>query len=256
MWYLSGHTKLQFIDYYVPNRFQEESDDKITVRSGYGERLLSFNGINQLKNVIDLLKTKPTSRRAVIQLFDATDLEKNYASIPCTCSLQFLARDNHLHMFVSMRSNDAYIGLPHDVFSFTMIQELVARSVGLHLGEYKHCAGSLHLYDEHFPAAKRYLAEGFQSTIAMPPMPDGDPWESFKLLQQHEEALRNGGNTNEHPDWNEYWQQLAYLLEAYQASKKNDLPKLNTCFDRLANSVYKMFVQARTDRIPPSLNNA
>ena len=48
-----------------------------------------------------------------------------------------------------MRSNDVYLGLPHDVFSFTMIQEIVARLLGVEMGDYTHFAGSLHLYDEH-----------------------------------------------------------------------------------------------------------
>jgi thymidylate synthase len=71
MWYLSGHTRLDFIDYYVPGTFAKESDDGQTVRSGYGERLMSFRGIDQLSNVIRLLRERGTTRRAVIQLFDA-----------------------------------------------------------------------------------------------------------------------------------------------------------------------------------------
>ena len=51
-------------------------------------------------------------------------------------------------MVVHMRSNDAYIGLAHDVFAFTFMQEIVARDVGLDLGTYTHSVGSLHLYDQ------------------------------------------------------------------------------------------------------------
>lgn len=201
LWYLSGETKLDFIDYYVPGRFQEESDDQITVRSGYGERLFSFNGVNQVENVIKLLSAKRSSRRAVIQLFDATDLVTNYKSIPCTCTLQFMARDDRLNMFVSMRSNDAFLGLPHDVFSFTMLQELVARAVGMEVGEYKHCAGSLHLYKRDVARATRYLEEGYQSKIAMPSMPHGDPWASIRALQVYEQGLREQGVANVLPGW-------------------------------------------------------
>lgn len=251
LWYLSGHNQLAFIDYYVPQRFQKESDDQTTVRSGYGERLLAFDGVDQLGNVIQLLDRKKSSRRAVIQLFDATDLTKDFASIPCTCTLQFLARDDRLHMFVTMRSNDAYIGLPHDVFAFTMLQELVARSVGLDVGEYKHCAGSMHLYKEDAEAAAAYLKEGFHDQIAMPAMPAGDPWPGVRQLQAYEAVLRNGGKAEAHPNWDEYWQGLAHLLEAYRASKNNDLSSLQDLTTRLRASVYKMFVQARADRLTP-----
>lgn len=112
LWYLSGANDLAFIDYYVPGRYADESDDGVTVRSGYGERLRNLRGLNQIGKVIELLKAKPTSRRAVVQLFDASDLEADFASIPCTCTLQFAVRGGRLSMFVNMRSNDAYFGLP------------------------------------------------------------------------------------------------------------------------------------------------
>ncbi len=249
LWYLSGESKLDFIDYYVPGIFQDESDDQVTVRSGYGERLFSFDGVNQVGNVISLLKDKPTSRRAVIQLFDARDLLKSYKSIPCTCTLQFIARNNQLHMFVSMRSNDAFLGLPHDVFSFTMLQEIVARSIGMEVGEYKHCAGSLHLYQKHRARAVRYLEEGYQSKIAMPSMPQGDPWENIKTIQAYEQSLRLHGTATRPPKLEPYWQELAYLLDAYRAYKDEDLPTLRGFSERLRPTVYKMFVEAKADHL-------
>jgi thymidylate synthase len=250
LWYLSGDTMLDFIDYYVPQRFQEESDDQVRVRSGYGQRLSSFRGMNQLQNVIRVLKQKQTSRRAVIQLFDATDLEQHYASIPCTCTLQFLSRHGHLHLVVSMRSNDAYIGLPHDVFAFTMLQEIVARSADLEVGEYKHCAGSLHLYEEHMEAAVEYRGEGWQASISMPPMPQGDPWKSIGEIQKIEETLRANRECDIYSaSLDEYWKDLARLLWAYRASKNSDTQRLAMLMTEMHSDVYKMFVQARIDRL-------
>jgi thymidylate synthase len=249
-WYLSGDTRLDFIDYYVPGRFHEESDDKVRVRSGYGDRLNSFRGMNQLQNVIDLLNEKPTSRRAVIQLFDATDLTEHYASIPCTCTLQFIARDSRLHLFVSMRSNDAFIGLPHDIFSFTMLQEIVARSVGLEVGEYKHCAGSLHLYDHDIDRAKNYLKERWQSSISMPPMPQGNPWESIKELQHIEESFRLDQFTDiDNSHLGEYWKDLARLMHAFRSAKNKNTAELATVIGRMHSDVYKMFAQVRLDTL-------
>jgi thymidylate synthase len=247
---MSGDTKLDFIDYYIPRRFQAESDDQVTVRSGYGERLCWLDGVNQLETVIALLKERPTSRRAVIQLFRAADLEKNYASIPCTCTLQFLARDGLLHMFVSMRSNDAYVGLPHDVFAFTMLQELVARSVGLEVGEYKHFAGSLHLYEADVHSAMSYVQEGWQATVVMPTMPLGDPWRSLHHLQQLEAAIRLDQPADlESACLEEYWKDLARLLLAFKASKQSDAPRLAILKSEMSSEVYNIFLQARLDRV-------
>lgn len=252
LWYMSKETRLDFIDYYVPQKFQKESDDQVTVRSGYGERLQAWRGLNQLQNVVQLLQKHRTSRRATIQLFDATDLEKHYASIPCTCTLQFLVRDDRLHMFVAMRSNDAFLGLPHDIFSFTMLQELVARAVGVELGEYKHCAGSLHLYKDHFDAASRYLAEGWQDPIHMPAMPGGDPHEGIEWLRGVEVSARlNQGerldSAIQRAQVDDYWKDLGRLLLSYRASRNSDTALLARLKDQLHSDVYKMFLFARLD---------
>jgi thymidylate synthase len=141
-------------------------------------------GINQIDNVVKLLRRKPTSRQAVVQLFNAEDLLKDFSDIPCTCTMQFLVRKGSLHMVVHMRSNDAFLGLPHDVFAFTFIQELISRSLGLRLGTYKHMVGSLHVYDADKMKVRKFLREGYQSRVAMPRMPKGDPWPNLKEIDQ------------------------------------------------------------------------
>jgi thymidylate synthase len=251
LWYLSGDIRLDFIDYYVPRRFQEESDDQVTVRSGYGDRLRNWRGLNQLDNVIKVLTESKTSRRAVIQLFDASDIAQRFASIPCTCALQFIVRGECLHMFVTMRSNDAFIGLPHDVFAFTMLQELVARSVGVKIGEYKHCAGSLHLYERDFDAARQYLAEGWQDPIVMPEMPAGEPWRGIDWLQSIEATARM--NKEPMPDVNAvemapYWQDMARLLLSLRASKDGDANRIAQLKEEMHSEAYRMFLMARFDQ--------
>lgn len=251
LWYLSGETKLDFIDYYIPGRFQEESDDQLTVRSGYGDRLRSWRGFDQIENVIKVLKDSMTSRRAVIQLFDASDIMQHFASIPCTCTLQFLSREGRLHLFVAMRSNDALVGMPHDIFSFTMLQELIASSIGMELGEYKHCAGSLHLYQSDFDLARKYLKEGWQDPIYMPPMPLGDPWKSVKWLQSIEQEIRLKKTpvTNIHStEIDEYWKDIGRMLLAFSASKKSDYKQLQLLKTQMHSDVYKMFLMDRYDR--------
>src|SRR6185437_7879018 len=192
LWYLAKSNSVQFISYYVP-KYSEESDDGRTVHGGYGPRLFNMRGINQIQNVISLLKERPDSRRAVIQLFDAADIARQHKDVPCTCTLQFMRRGQRLHMFTTMRSNDAFMGLPHDVFAFTMLQEIIARTLGVELGEYSHAVGSLHLYDVHRKRAQRLIKEGWQTTrLAMPPMPLGDPWPSVRKVLEAERAIRRG----------------------------------------------------------------
>jgi thymidylate synthase len=131
LWYLAKTNALEFVAFYLP-KYEKSSDDGKTIYGGYGPRLFCMDEANdQVANVTSLLRKKPGTRQAVIQLFKATDIIEEHKDVPCTCTLQFMIRGQRLHMFTNMRSNDAFLGLPHDVFAFTMLQEIVARTLNL-----------------------------------------------------------------------------------------------------------------------------
>lgn len=232
-WYLSGTNAAQPIVFYL-SRYAKDMEEDGTIHGGYGPRLFGTGPNARVPTVIEALKDRRDSRRAVVQIFDHADLGPTpYKDIPCTCTLQFLLRDGILHLVVNMRSNDAYLGLPHDVFAFTMLQELVARSVGAELGRYVHMAGSLHLYDENAEAVAAYLQEGWQSTLSpMPPMPDGDPWASVAETLAAEAQLRHSVDADESVPFervvlpqSEYWADLVRVLGAWIAAKKLNEPE-------------------------------
>lgn len=246
LWYLAKTNGLAFINYYL-SAYAEESDDGETVYGGYGPRLFDMRGHDQVANVIAGLRKSPDSRRAVVQLFDAADLAKRRAEIPCTCTLQFMIRRRRLHMFTYMRSNDAYLGLPHDVFAFTMLQEIVARSLNVGLGAYHHTVGSLHLYDKHRELAKLYLKEGWQSTSEMPSMPKGSPWKAIRALVKAERVIRTKKNARTRAARNlpPYWRDLVTLLQIYRYStdrRPSELPKLQS---QLSTNVYDTYISER-----------
>lgn len=248
LWYLAGSKDLSFIKHYIP-AYEDESEDKLTIYGGYGPRFFNTRGNNQFKNVLTLLKENPESRRAVIQLFDAEDISKRRKEIPCTCTLQFLLRRGQLNMYTHMRSNDAYLGLPHDVFAFTMIQEIMARILEARLGNYFHMVGSLHLYAKHRDDAKIYLDEGFQEKIAMPPVPSGDPWPSIKLLLTNEALIRNGKDVDiSLLDLEPYWADLARLLAIYQCVKKEKLRDVVRITKDMHSSTYQSYIRQKIRR--------
>ena len=221
LWYMSGTNTLSFIDYYIPGVYSKESEDGVTVNSGYGDRLFKRFGVDQIVGVINKLKTRPTSRQAVIQIFSASDLQQKF--VPCTCTLQFILRDERLNLLVNMRSNDAFLGLPHDVFAFTMIQELAARSLNVEIGIYKHFVGSLHLYQKHHDKAKAYLCEGWQNEIAMDPMPIGDQWPALKVVQDVERQIREDGTINfVGADIHDYWHDVCVMLAIWKRIKEHN----------------------------------
>lgn len=249
-WYLAGSNDLDFISYYIP-RYKAYADGKV-IFGGYGPRLFNWKGLDQLANVTDLLRKRPDSRRAVVQLFDATDIVEEHQDVPCTCTLQFMLRHNALHMFTSMRSNDAFLGLPHDVFSFTMIQEIVARTLSVELGAYKHAVGSLHLYDPNRDHAQRFLAEGWQSTeMPMPPMPIGDPWPAIRSLLEAESAIRTGDSfeAGRIEVLDPYWRDLVRLLQIFRYRKNKMADKIKALSKEMSSPIYDWFIDKQLSQL-------
>lgn len=250
LWYLKGTNRLDFIEYYI-SRYKQYSDDGETIFGGYGPRMFGEEGNAQILKVIELLRSKPDSRQAVVQIFDKADLIDAHLDVPCTCTLQFMVRERRLNLFVSMRSNDAYMGLPHDVFAFTMIQELVARSLDLDLGHYKHFVGSLHLYDTDRRKAVEYLEEGGQPRVPMPPMPKSDPWASVESLLAFEQQIRQSGRalvTAQIP-LHSYWMDLLRLLAIHALTKSpGNVNQIFRLRHEMSSEVYGLYIRKRIRR--------
>ena len=123
------------------------SDDGITMHGAYGYRIA-----RGLQSIIDKLKKDKDSRQAVLTIYSHECDLLNYSGrdTPCTIALQFMLRDNQLQLIVTMRSNDAILGMPYDIYNFTNIQEVIANSLGVNVGTYVHQVGSLHVYQENF----------------------------------------------------------------------------------------------------------
>lgn len=245
-WYLARTKDPDFISYYI--KVYGDLAEGNEIYGGYGPRLFCWKGQNQIANVSTVLRNRRDSRRAVIQLFDAVDIAKEHKDIPCTCTLQFMIRHDKLHMFTAMRSNDAFLGLPHDVFSFTMLQEIMARTLTVDLGSYKHAVGSLHLYDCDKDAVKQFLGEGFQETDKpMPPMPKGDPWPSISSLLKAESALRTEGNlaAEEPNSIDPYWADLIRLLQVFRCGKDGKPEKIRELREKMSSDIYRPFIDAR-----------
>lgn len=256
LWYLTKSNKLSFIEYYIPH-YRKESLDKKTVNGAYGLRLFGQRNLDQVSNVISLLNENPQSRRAVIQLFNAEDVRDSIGKtpetrpeVPCTCSLQFLIRNAKLHLIVHMRSNDAYKGLSHDIFAFTMLQELIARRIGCQLGQYRHVVGSLHLYTPDLPRVQQYIDEGLQPTrdVAMPNMPRANLDASIKRLLRVESKIRRQISVDvEKLGLHQYWADLVRLLQVFGNHKQRKHSRNRSIRSRMASPIYDAYIVARQE---------
>lgn len=164
LWTLAGRNDLNWLERYIP-QCKKWSDDGNTWRAAYGPRLRNYWGykqhdefeshihrVDQIQYVISKLQEDPYSRQVVISLWDpANDIVVGSKDYPCNNWLQFLIRDNLLHMSVVLRSNDLIYGFSHNDFHlWSVLQAIVANSVGVEVGCITWFAGSLHVYERHF----------------------------------------------------------------------------------------------------------
>ena len=243
LWYLSKSDELTFIEPYV-SRYRKEAEEGV-IYGAYGPRLFGDNGSpSQFETVVELLRTKPGTRRAVIQIFDAADIQVVRREVPCTTSIQFHRRDPVLHMSVSMRSNDACFGLPHDVFCFTMLQEMVAAKLNLEMGSYIHHAGSMHVYEDKLQQLKDYVEEGHHHHSPMPPMPQGDAFLMVPTLLDADARLRRGEIFSAAELTNEpYWADIIRLLQVYWERDKPE--RISVLTRELADPLFKVYFDGR-----------
>ena len=250
LWYLSGSDDLKHIEYYIPGyrKFIDASPQDERAPGAYGPRLFGGGEASQMAQLVAMLKKKQgksDTRQALAQVFRQSDLRDSSGDIPCTTALQFLPRRGMLHMIVTMRSNDAYLGFPHDVFAFTFMQELVARQLGLELGTYSHFVGSLHLYERDEENAREYIKEGWQSPVSMPPMPKQDPEPALAWLLRAESAIRAGGCIPAQQGIDPYWLDLARILRLKILLYERNFRDVVTLQSEMSSNVYKTFIRGK-----------
>ena len=155
LWILSGSDKVSDIAPYNKNISQFSDDGKVFY-GAYGPRV-----VGQLMYVASKLIQDPDTRQAVMTIWRQNPLPSK--DIPCTISTQFIIRHNRLHTIHSMRSSDAWLGYPYDIFNFSMISAWLCiwlRQQGmkeLQLGSFVLTAGSQHIYERNFQGAFNVL---------------------------------------------------------------------------------------------------
>jgi thymidylate synthase len=202
--------------YYAP-RWRAFTEDGRTVHgSCYGQRIFGRGpaGSSRWDALLSLLREDPASRRAVIDLSGEGTLSPTAVDVSCTSTIQVLVRNGLIHLIVQMRSNDAVWGLPYDVFLFTMIQEMLACTLGLEVGTYIHGTGSLHLYERHLGLARRVLGEEAPPFVEMPRMGPISELDDFLAAER---AIRLGEKVSM---LSSYWNGLANTLKDFSRSQR------------------------------------
>jgi len=139
------------------SKMREFSDDGVHLNGAYGMRvgISIYEAINKIRNDKD-------TRQCIIPILNYRDIINETKDIPCTTNLHFMIRNNKLDLHVHMRSSDIIWGIPYDVFMFTMLQEILANTLQIDVGNYYYTSNSLHVYKQHYGMLEK-MSEGCNS---------------------------------------------------------------------------------------------
>lgn len=113
--------------------------------------------IDQIKDVIDMIKTTPDSRRLIVSAWNPEDIP-TMALPPCHTMFQFYVHENKLSCQLYQRSGDVFLGIPFNIASYALLTHLIARETGLEVGEFIHTIGDAHLYSNHLEQMQMQLS--------------------------------------------------------------------------------------------------
>lgn len=161
LWFLKGDTNINYLKEHGVRIWDEWADEDGNLGPVYGHQWRSwpdYNGgtIDQIQNVINLIKHHPDSRRMMVTAWNPAEIEQ-MALPPCHCLFQFYVADGRLSLQLYQRSADTFLGVPFNIASYALLLQMMAQVTGLKVGEFIHTTGDTHLYLNHLEQAKLQL---------------------------------------------------------------------------------------------------
>ncbi len=154
----NGETLEEFVE-------KIKTDDEFAKKHGdlgpvYGKQWRAFgigeHTVDQLKNVIEQIRTNPDSRRLIVCAWNPLVLDQ-MALPPCHSLFQFYVQDNKLSCMLYQRSADLFLGVPFNIASYALLTMMVAKVCNLGLGKFVHTIGDAHIYSNHFEQINKQL---------------------------------------------------------------------------------------------------
>jgi len=115
------------------------------------------NGIDQLKKLVDTLKTNPTDRRMIVSAWNPLDI-KHMALPPCHYGFQVTVINDKLNLLWNQRSVDSALGLPFNIASYGLLLHLLAKEANLKEGKLIGFLGDTHIYVNHIDGLNEQLS--------------------------------------------------------------------------------------------------
>lgn len=161
LWFLQGDSNIKYLKDNGVSIWNEWADENGELGPVYGVQWRSWKThdgrtIDQIKNLIDMIKKNPDSRRLIVSAWNVSDVDK-MALPPCHTLFQFYVANGKLSCQLYQRSADIFLGVPFNIASYALLTLMVAQVCGLQPGDFVHTMGDAHLYSNHLEQAHLQL---------------------------------------------------------------------------------------------------
>ncbi len=191
LWFVSGDTNIRYLQENGVSIWDEWADENGNLGPVYGKQWRRWQAsdgheIDQLAELIEMIKTNPDSRRLMLTAWNPADVSQ-MALPPCHCLFQFHVANGRLSCQLYQRSADIFLGVPFNIASYALLTSMIARICGLQAGEFVHVLGDAHLYSNHFDQALEQISRkpvGLPQLLIhrTPDSIDGFRFEDFEII--------------------------------------------------------------------------
>ena len=162
LWFLKGDTNIKFLTDHNVHIWDEWADENGDLGYVYGKQWRSWEAtdgrvIDQISQVVDLIKNHPNSRRILVTAWNPAEIDK-MALPPWHCLFQFYVADGKLSCQLYQRSADTFLGVPFNIASYALLTMMLAQVCDLKPGEFIHTTGDTHIYLNHLNQVNEQLS--------------------------------------------------------------------------------------------------
>jgi len=162
LWFLQGDTNIKYLQDNGVRIWDEWAGKNGDLGPVYGYQWRSWPApdgrhIDQIAQVIDMLKKNPDSRRIIVSAWNVADLDR-MALMPCHAFFQFYVAGGRLSCQLYQRSADMFLGVPFNIASYALLTMMVAQVCSLKLGDFVHTFGDTHVYLNHMEQVTEQLS--------------------------------------------------------------------------------------------------
>ena len=211
LWFLKGDTNIGYLQENGVRIWNEWADENGNLGPVYGHQWRNWNSeeIDQIKDIIQTLKTNPDSRRMLVSAWNpsvlpdtsksfAENVANNKAALPpCHAFFQFYVADGKLSCQLYQRSADVFLGVPFNIASYALLTMMMAQVCDLEAGDFVHTFGDAHIYSNHKEQIELQLTRTPRTLPTMRINPEvkdlfAFTYDDFELLDYNPHPLIKG----------------------------------------------------------------